>query len=222
MIPLDIQKGRTYADSIYRNICAFCRSGGKAGHQGGDRHPPVRKSTLFDLYRDFLKQDGVSDAQIIAINLEDVAFEDLHNYRALYGYVKARMAPDKMNYIFLDEIQHVEKYEKAVDSLFVQKNADVYITGSNAYFMSGELATLLSGRFVELKMLPLSFAEYVSAFPGQTNREELYRNYVYNSSFPTPCSSPTGGTSMNTWTACLTRSSSMTSWSEKASRIRAC
>ena len=142
------------------------------------------KSTLFDLYRDFLKQDGVSDAQIIAINLEDVAFEDLHNYRALYDYVKARMAPDKMNYIFLDEIQHVEKYEKAVDSLFVQKNADVYITGSNAYFMSGELATLLSGRFVELKMLPLSFAEYASAFPGQTNREELYRNYVYNSSFP--------------------------------------
>ena len=69
------------------------------------------KSTLFDLYRDFLKQDGVSDAQIIAINLEDVAFEDLHNYRALYDYVKARMAPDKMNYIFLDEIQHVEKYE---------------------------------------------------------------------------------------------------------------
>ena len=142
------------------------------------------KSTLFDLYRDFLKQDGVSDAQIIAINLEDVAFEDLHNYRALYDYVKARMVPDKMNYIFLDEIQHVEKYERAVDSLFVQKNADVYITGSNAYFMSGELATLLSGRFVELKMLPLSFAEYVSAFPGQTNREELYRNYVYNSSFP--------------------------------------
>lgn len=142
------------------------------------------KSTLFDLYRDFLKQDGVSDAQIMAINLEDVAFEDLHNYRALYDYVKARMVPDKMNYIFLDEIQHVEKYEKAVDSLFVQKNADVYITGSNAYFMSGELATLLSGRFVELKMLPLSFAEYVSAFPGQTNLEGLYRNYVYNSSFP--------------------------------------
>lgn len=142
------------------------------------------KSTLFDLFREDLKADGVSDEQIIAINLEDVAFEDLHHYRTLYDYVKSRMIPDKMNYIFLDEIQHVEQYEKAVDSLFVQKNADVYITGSNAYFMSGELATLLSGRFVELKMLPLSFAEYASAFPQQTSKEELYRNYVYNSSFP--------------------------------------
>ena len=142
------------------------------------------KSTLFDLFREDLKADGVSDEQIIAINLEDVAFEDLHHYRTLYNYVKSRMIPDKMNYIFLDEIQHVEQYEKAVDSLFVQKNADVYITGSNAYFMSGELATLLSGRFVELKMLPLSFAEYASAFPQQTSKEELYRNYVYNSSFP--------------------------------------
>lgn len=142
------------------------------------------KSTLFDLFREDLKADGVSDEQIIAINLEDVAFEDLHHYRTLYDYVKSRMIPDKMNYIFLDEIQHVEQYEKAVDSLFVQKNADVYITGSNAYFMSGELATLLSGRFVELKMLPLSFAEYASAFPQQTSKEELYRNYVYNSSLP--------------------------------------
>ena len=142
------------------------------------------KSTLFDLYRDYLEEDGVSKEQIIDINLEDVAFEDLHHYRLLYDYVTSRMAPGKMNYIFLDEIQHVEKYEKAVDSLFLQKNADVYITGSNAYFMSGELATLLSGRYVELKMLPLSFAEYASAFPEQTSKEELYRNYVYNSSFP--------------------------------------
>jgi hypothetical protein len=94
------------------------------------------------------------------------------------------MTPDKMNYIFLDEIQHVKQYEKAVDSLFVKKNADVYITGSNAYFMSGELATLLSGRYVELKMLPLSFKEYASAFDESMSREELYRNYVYNSSFP--------------------------------------
>ena len=81
--------------------------------------------------------------------------------------------PEKMNYIFLDEIQHVPHYERAVDSLFIQKNADVYITGSNAYFMSGELATLLSGRYVELKMLPLSFAEYASAFPESMNQEEL-------------------------------------------------
>lgn len=142
------------------------------------------KSTLFDLFRGYLKENGAADEQIISINFEDIEFEELRNYRALYDYVKEKMTPGKMNYIFLDEIQHVENYEKAVDSLFVQKNADVYITGSNAYFMSTELATLLSGRYVELNMLPLSFAEYASAFPENTAREELYRNYVYNSSFP--------------------------------------
>ena len=142
------------------------------------------KSTLLDLYRNFLLEDGISREQIIAINLEDVAFEDLHHYRALYDYVRNKMTPDRMNYIFLDEIQHVSQYEKAADALFIQPNADVYITGSNAYFMSGELATLLSGRYVELKMLPLSFAEYVSAFPETMSREELFRNYIYNSSFP--------------------------------------
>ena len=112
--------------------------------------------------------------------------EPLCGYKELYEHVKGRMVPGKMNYIFLDEIQHVAHYEKAVDSLFVQKNTDVYITGSNAYFMSGELATLLSGRYVELKMLPLSFAEYVSAFPDSRSKEELYRDYIYNGGFPAP------------------------------------
>lgn len=142
------------------------------------------KSTLFELFQAHLLERGVEAAQIISINFEDVDNEPLCDYKALYEHVKSRMVPGKMNYIFLDEIQHVVQYEKAVDSLFVQKNADVYITGSNAYFMSGELATLLSGRYVELKMLPLSFAEYVSAFPDTMSREELYRDYVYNSSFP--------------------------------------
>ena len=142
------------------------------------------KSTLFELFRRHLRSCGVEDGQIIAINFEDVEYEDLCDYKALYRYVKSRMRPGKMNYIFLDEIQHVEKFEKTVDSLFIQENADVYITGSNAYFMSGEMATLLSGRYVECKMLPLSFAEYVSAFPETSSKEELYRNYVYNSSFP--------------------------------------
>ena len=142
------------------------------------------KSTLFDLFHEHLLSCGISESQIISINFEDARYENLCNYRELYEYVTSRMQPDKMNYIFLDEIQHVSQYEKAVDSLFIQKHADVYITGSNAYFMSGELATLLSGRYVELKMLPLSFAEYVSAFPSTANREDLYRNYVYNSSFP--------------------------------------
>lgn len=142
------------------------------------------KSTLFELFHDYLRSNGVEEEQIISINFEEAEYEHLREYRALYDYVKSRMLPDKMNYVFLDEIQHVVDYQKAVDSLFVKKNADVYITGSNAYFMSGELATLLSGRYVELKMLPLSFKEYVSAFDGTISKEELYRNYVYNSSFP--------------------------------------
>ncbi len=142
------------------------------------------KSTLFDLFRGYLHSIGVEESQIISVNFEEAENDELCDYQTLYSYVKTKMRPDKMNYIFLDEIQHVKDYQKAVDSLFVKKNADVYITGSNAYFMSGELATLLSGRFVELKMLPLSFKEYVSAFDESVSKEELYRNYVYNSSFP--------------------------------------
>lgn len=142
------------------------------------------KSTLFELFKEYLLSCKVAPEQIIFINFEDVDNEPLCDYKELHEYVKGRIIPQKMNYIFLDEIQHVASYEKAVDSLFIRKDTDVYITGSNAYFMSGELATLLSGRYVELKMLPLSFAEYVSAFPAAMSREELYRNYIYNSSFP--------------------------------------
>lgn len=142
------------------------------------------KSTLLDMFQEYLRLEGVTEPQIISINFEEAENESLHEYRALYDYVRERMLPDQMNYIFLDEIQHVSEYQKAVDSLFVKKNADIYITGSNAYFMSGELATLLSGRYVELKMLPLSFMEYASAYDSTVSREELYRNYVYNSSFP--------------------------------------
>ena len=142
------------------------------------------KSTLFELYRDRLIKEGVLPNQIVFVNFEDAENEELRDYKILHDYVMSKMARDRMNYIFLDEIQHVPNYQKAVDSLLLRKNADVYITGSNAYFMSGELATLLSGRYVELKMLPLSFKEYVSAFDQSKTLEELYRNYVYNSSFP--------------------------------------
>ena len=142
------------------------------------------KSTLFELFCTRLQNDGVLPEQIIMLNFEDAENEELCDYKKLYEYVKSKMLPDKMNYIFLDEIQHVPNFEKAVDSLFIKKNTDVYITGSNAYFMSSELATLLSGRYVELKMLPLSFKEYVSAFDDNRSLEDLYKDYVYNSSFP--------------------------------------
>lgn len=143
------------------------------------------KSTLFELYKDYLIQNGVEENQIISINFEDTDNEYLCDYKSLYNFVKDKMLKDKMNYIFLDEIQHVKDFQKAVDSLFIKKNADVYITGSNAYFMSGELATLLSGRYVELKMLPLSFKEYYTAIEtSRLTKEEVYTKYITNSSFP--------------------------------------
>lgn len=142
------------------------------------------KSTLFELFQEYLLQNGVEPEQIITFNLEDGDYADIEDNKALYNLVRERLLPDKMNYIFLDEVQRVEDFQKAVDGLFIKKNCDVYITGSNAYLLSGELATLLSGRYVEIKMLPLSFKEYVSAFPEDSNKDRLYHQYLHNSSFP--------------------------------------
>lgn len=145
------------------------------------------KSTMFDIFRDYLIQNGVTKEQVISLNFEDIEYEPLTNYRALYEYIKSRLIPDKMNYIFLDEVQHVEKFEKAVDSLFLQPNCDVYITGSNAYFMSGELATLLSGRYEELRMLPLSFGEFcllIDENKQSLSAMEKFELYRQTSSFP--------------------------------------
>jgi len=153
------------------------------------------KSTLFEIYKDFLLENGVEKNQIISINFEDMDYEELTDYKKLYEYIKSKMIRDKKNYIFLDEIQHVDKFEKVVDSLFIKENTDLYITGSNAYFMSSELATLLSGRYIELKMLPLSFKEYYQAkleyekLEQKENRIsktliQYYNEYIVNSSFP--------------------------------------
>lgn len=142
------------------------------------------KSTLFKLYQDYLKSNGVSDEQIISINFEDLAYEELLNYRSLYDNVKSRLVPEKMNYVFLDEIQAVNQFQKAADSLYIQDNVDLYITGSNASLLSGDLATLLSGRYVEIAMMPLSFKEYVSAQTDNSSISELYSKYRKNSSFP--------------------------------------
>lgn len=145
------------------------------------------KSTIFEIYREYLMNQGILPEQIIAINFEDIEFEELLNYRSLYQYVKERLCPDKMNYIFLDEIQHVESYEKAVDSLFLRDNCDVYITGSNAYFMSGELATLLTGRYVELSMMTLSFSEFCEGLDEERKNLPLiekFNLYIETGSFP--------------------------------------
>ena len=142
------------------------------------------KSTIFYLYRQYLLHHGVAPEQIITINFEDLAYEPLCEYHALYQYITERMQTDRMNYIFLDEIQHVKNFEKVVDSLFIKENTDVYITGSNAYFMSGELATLLTGRYVELSMLPLSFREFCQGMPDSLSVPAQYNAYVRVSSFP--------------------------------------
>lgn len=143
------------------------------------------KSTLFAIYQDYLRAQGVEPQQIIAINFEDLDFEDLTDYKALYQYVKARLLPDRMNYIFLDEIQHVEGYEKAVDSLFLRENCDLYLTGSNGYFLSGELATLLTGRYVELSMMPLSFKEFCAGLADDgASLNEKFERYIRSGSFP--------------------------------------
>lgn len=142
------------------------------------------KSTLFELYQNQLLKNGIKQEQIIAYNLEAGEYADVEDHKTLYKLVSERLLPDKMNYIFLDEVQRVTDFQKAVDALFIKKNCDVYITGSNAYLLSGELATLLSGRYVEIKMLPLSFKEFLSAHPENSNIDRLYQDYIHNSSFP--------------------------------------
>ena len=142
------------------------------------------KSTMFELFQDYLRSDGVADEQIISINLEEGEYDEIEDYKQLHRFVTERIMPNQNTYIFLDEVQRVTDFQKAVDSLYVKKNCDVYITGSNAHLLSGELATLLSGRYVEIKMLPLSFKEYTSHFQNDTNLERLYANYIQNSAFP--------------------------------------
>lgn len=142
------------------------------------------KSTLFDLYSNYLEKNGVSDDQIIRINLENPDYHDIQDYKALYDLIVRRLKPHVMNYIFIDEVQMVPGFQKAVDGLFIRNDTDVYMTGSNEYLLSGELATSLSGRYIEIKMLPLSFKEYISAFDDKTDLTMKYQRYIENGSFP--------------------------------------
>ena len=141
------------------------------------------KSTLFDIYINYLLNNGVDKNQIIRLNLEDPVYYELTDYLKLYNYIKKKLDENKMNYIFIDEVQSIPQFQKAVDGLYIQKNVDLYITGSNAYLLSGELATLLSGRYVEIKMLPLSFKEYKSVFPNES-AEWIYKKYISTGAFP--------------------------------------
>ncbi|MCR5306198.1 MAG: ATP-binding protein [Oscillospiraceae bacterium] len=140
------------------------------------------KSTLLCQYRDELLSAGVSPEQIIFLNFEELENEELQDYHKLYSYITERLDPNRFTYIFLDEIQKVEGFEKVVDSLYVKERTDIYITGSNAYLLSGELATLLSGRYVEISMLPLSFAEFSSLRSGAP--DEVFAEYMRIGGFP--------------------------------------
>ncbi len=130
----------------------------------------------------FLKESGIKSEQIIHINLEDASY-DFEDYKELYNFVNNKLDSNNRYYVFLDEVQNVPQFQKAVDSLYIKKNVDVYITGSTAYLLSGELATLLSGRYVEIKMLPLSFKEYITAF-NDNNYGQLFLNYMKNGGMP--------------------------------------
>ena len=141
------------------------------------------KSTVLEMFRDELLSEGVKKERIIFINFEDFEYKSLRNSDSLYSFIKERLTSE-MNYIFLDEIQRVENFPDVVDSLYIKKNVDLYLTGSNSSLLSSEIATLISGRYVEIKMLPLSFKEFVQATNQTANLSSAYRQYVQTSSFP--------------------------------------
>lgn len=142
------------------------------------------KSTIMEIFRDWLLNNGVSPEQILYLNFEDYDNIELRNPLALHQYIKPLILSDKPTYIFFDEIQHVKDFPDIINSINLKPNVDLYVTGSNAYMLSNEIATLLSGRYVEIAMLPLSFKEYVEGCGGSDNLEKAYTNYITQSSFP--------------------------------------
>lgn len=142
------------------------------------------KSTLLEIFQEYLLEQGVKDEQIIFVNLEDFDFYELRDPVRLHAYLKERIVKGRKTYIFLDEIQHCEEFPRVVDSLYIKKNVDLYITGSNAYMLSSEIATLIAGRYVEIRMLPLSFKEYVLSTGTADGLARKYAEYIESSSFP--------------------------------------
>ncbi|GMG66130.1 ATP-binding protein [Tetragenococcus halophilus] len=140
------------------------------------------KSTILQMFRQQLLDEGIEQSQIIFINFEDLANEKYLDYHELYRYLDNFMDKNQKYYIFLDEIQAVTHFEKVLDSFFIRPNVDLYVTGSNAFMLSGELATLLSGRYIEVRVHPLSFKEYHSAFNGDLTTD--FQNYLNFGGFP--------------------------------------
>ena len=142
------------------------------------------KSVLMEMYAEWLREQGVPKKRIVEVNLEKLENEALCQPRALHAYIKKWLSPKEMTYVFIDEVQLCEEFPRVVDSLYITPNTDIYITGSNANLLSSELATMLSGRYVEISMLPLSFREFAQAHAETADRQRLYREYVSTSSFP--------------------------------------
>ena len=148
------------------------------------------KSTLLELYRTELKKLGVQPDQMVSLNFEEFELRRfLNDLDGLYAHIIGKIDLSKPCYVFLDEVQNVKEFERLVDGLFVKNNIDVYITGSNAHLLSGELATLLSGRYIELSILPFSFNEYLTArhidiTNKYLNYELLFFDFVNETSFP--------------------------------------
>ena len=142
------------------------------------------KSTLLEMFQGEIGKQGVSPEQVQSINLEDPLYRDLLDWAKLYDQINSRLVPGKMNYIFIDEIQNTKDFQKAADGLFIKKNVDLYLTGSNSRIQSGEWATLLSGRYVEIHIFPLSFKEFASAYQKPATVDNKFADYLTFSSFP--------------------------------------
>lgn len=142
------------------------------------------KSTLLSEFKDYLKAKGVEENNILLLNFEEREYSDFARWEDVYDYILDKLSVEGMKYVFLDEVQRIANFEKLVDALFVKKDIDLYITGSNAFLLSSELGTLLSGRYIAINLHPFSFSEYVSAFENNANTDRLFRQYMNASCFP--------------------------------------
>ena len=142
------------------------------------------KSTLLEVLQQQFIDEGVDKSCIISMSFEQREHSEYTTWQEVYDVVVSKTTTNQMYYVFLDEVQLIPQFERLIDALFVRKDIDLYVTGSNAYLLSSELATMLSGRYVALNLHLFSFAEYVLAFPEERNLDRLFRQYINNSSFP--------------------------------------
>lgn len=142
------------------------------------------KSTLLEIFKNELLQEGIASNNIIFLNFEERENLHLTNWTTLYDEITEKVNPKEKYYVFLDEVQLINDFEKLINSLFTKKNIDLYVTGSNAYLLSSELATLLTGRYIAINLLPYSFKEYASAYEDEKNTDRLFRKFINESSFP--------------------------------------